>query len=48
VIGRLSNSKDENILLITLGLSIFLENVALMLFKGDSRTISVSYSDIMV
>ena len=48
VIGRLSNGKDENILLITLGLSIFLENVALMLFKGDSRTISVSYSDIMV
>lgn len=48
VIGRLSNSKDENILLITLGLSIFLENLALMLFKGDSRTISVSYSDIMV
>jgi len=48
VIGRLSNGKDENILLITLGLSIFLENVALMLSKGDSRTISVSYSDIMV
>ncbi len=48
VIGRLSNGKDENILLITLGLSIFLENLALMLFKGDSRTISVSYSDIMV
>ena len=48
VIGRLSNGKDENILLITLGLSIFIENLALMLFKGDSRTISVSYSDKMM
>ncbi|NBU27985.1 MAG: MFS transporter, partial [Caulobacteraceae bacterium] len=45
VIGKLSNGKDENILLITLGLSILIENVALMLFKGDSRTISVNYSD---
>jgi branched-chain amino acid transport system permease protein len=48
VIGKLSSGKDENILLITLGLSIFIENLALMLFKGDSRTISVSYIDKMV
>ena len=48
VIGRLSSGKDENILLITLGLSIFIENLALMFFKGDSRTISVSYSDRMI
>ena len=48
LIGRLSNGKDENILLITLGLSILIENIALMLFKGDSRTISVSYSDRMI
>ncbi len=48
VIGRLSSGKDENILLITLGLSILIENIALMLFKGDSRTISVSYSDKML
>ena len=48
VIGRLSNGKDENILLITLGLSILIENIALMLFKGDSRTITVSYSDRMI
>jgi branched-chain amino acid transport system permease protein len=48
VIGKLANGKDENILLITLGLSILIENVALMLFKGDSRTISVSYSDRMI
>ena len=48
VIGRLSSGKDENILLITLGLSILIENIALMFFKGDSRTISVSYSDKML
>jgi branched-chain amino acid transport system permease protein len=48
VIGRLSNGKDENILLITLGLSILIENLALMFFSGDSRSISVSYSDRMV
>jgi branched-chain amino acid transport system permease protein len=48
LIGRLSNGKDENILLITLGLSILIENLALMFFKGNTRTISVSYSDMMV
>lgn len=48
LIGKLASGKDENILLITLGLSIFIENLALMFFKGDSRTISVSYSDYMV
>jgi branched-chain amino acid transport system permease protein len=48
LIGRLSSGKDENILLVTLGLSILIENLALMLFKGDSRTITVPYSDRMV
>jgi len=48
VIGRFASGKDENILLITLGLSILIENLALMFFKGDSRTISVSYIDDMV
>jgi len=48
LIGRLSSGKDENILLVTLGLSIIIENLALMFFKGDSRTILVSYSDRMV
>ncbi len=46
-IGKLSYGKDENILLITLGLSIVIENLALMFFTGDSRTISLSYSDKM-
>ncbi len=48
LIGRLAQGKDENILLITLGLSILIENLALMFFKGDTRTISVAYSDRMV
>jgi branched-chain amino acid transport system permease protein len=48
LIGRFSSGKDENILLITLGLSILLENIALMFFKGDSRTITVAYSDTMI
>lgn len=48
LIGRFSSGKDENILLITLGLSIVFENLALMFFKGDTRTITVGYSDTMV
>ena len=48
MIGKMSYGKDENILLITLGLSIIIENLALMFFKGDSRTVSLSYSDKML
>jgi branched-chain amino acid transport system permease protein len=48
LIGKFSSGKDENILLITLGLSIVFENLALMFFKGDTRTVSVPYSDSMV
>ena len=48
LIGKLSLGRDENILLITLGLSILVDNLALMFFKGDSRTISLSYSDKML
>ncbi|MFM7342514.1 MAG: branched-chain amino acid ABC transporter permease [Betaproteobacteria bacterium] len=48
MIGKLSLGRDENILLITLGLSILIENLALLFFKGDSRTISLAYSDKMI
>jgi len=48
VVGRFSRGKDENILLITLGLAIIIENLALAIFKGDSLTITVPYSDMMV
>ncbi len=44
VINRASHGKDENILLVTLGLSIVLENVALLAFKSDTRTIDTPYS----
>ena len=43
-IGKLSGGKDQNILLITLGLSIILETAALFFFTGDQQTISLSYS----
>jgi len=44
VINRASHGKDENILLVTLGLSIVMENVALLFFKSDTRTIDTSYT----
>jgi branched-chain amino acid transport system permease protein len=44
VITRASHGKDENILLVTLGLSIVLENLALMFFKSDTRTIETAYT----
>ena len=44
VIGRASHGRDENILLVTLGISITLENLALYLFKSDTRTIETSYT----
>jgi branched-chain amino acid transport system permease protein len=44
VINRASHGKDENILLVTLGLAIVLENLALLLFKSDTRTIETSYT----
>ena len=44
VIGVASHGKDENILLVTLGLAIVLENLALFLFKSDTRTIDTAYT----
>src|SRR5690606_21793734 len=44
VVNRASHGKDENILLVTLGLSIVLENVALLAFKSDTRTIETPYT----
>jgi branched-chain amino acid transport system permease protein len=43
VIGTLSHGKDQNVLLVTLGLAIVLENLALWLWTGDTRTIQVPY-----
>lgn len=48
VIGRFSAGKDENILLITLGLSIVIENLSLFFFASDTRTISMPGGDDVV
>ncbi|MEM5371202.1 branched-chain amino acid ABC transporter permease [Paraburkholderia azotifigens] len=44
VINRASHGKDENILLVTLGLSIVLENLALVWFQSDTRNIETAYT----
>ena len=44
IINRAAHGKDENILLVTLGLSIILENAALLFFKSDTRTIDTAYT----
>jgi branched-chain amino acid transport system permease protein len=44
VIGRASHGRDENILLVTLGLAIVIENLSLFLFKSDTRTIDTPWS----
>lgn len=43
VIGRASHGKDENILLVTLGLAIVIDNLALYFWKADTRTIDTPY-----
>ncbi len=44
VINHASHGKDENILLVTLGLSIVMENLALLFFKSDTHTIDTAYT----
>jgi branched-chain amino acid transport system permease protein len=44
VVGKASHGKDENILLVTLGVSIVLENLALYLWKSDTRTVETAYT----
>jgi branched-chain amino acid transport system permease protein len=44
VIGRASHGRDENILLVTLGLAIILENFALYVWRSDTRTIETGYT----
>jgi len=44
VIGKASHGKDENILLVTLGLAIILDNLALFLWKADTRSIDTVYA----
>jgi branched-chain amino acid transport system permease protein len=44
VIGPAAHGNDNNILLVTLGLSIILENGLLALFRSDTRTLDTDYS----
>ncbi len=44
IIGRASHGRDENILLVTLGLSIIIENLSLYFFRSDTRTVDTPYS----
>jgi branched-chain amino acid transport system permease protein len=44
VIGPASHGDDSNILLVTLGLSIIIENALLAIFKSDTRSIDVPYA----
>lgn len=43
VIGPASHGDDSNILLVTLGLSIFIENALLAVFRSDTRTLTTEY-----
>jgi branched-chain amino acid transport system permease protein len=44
VIGPASRGDDANILLVTLGLSIIIENAMLSIFRSDTRSIDVPYA----
>ncbi len=44
VIGPVSRGQDRAILLATLGVAVVIDNGALMLFTGDSRTIETPYA----
>lgn len=43
VIGKLSHGRDEIILLVTLGISIVMENAALLFFFADEKSVRVPY-----
>ena len=43
IIGPAAHGSDSNILLVTLGLSIVIENVLLYFFRADTRTIDAPY-----
>ncbi len=44
IIGPAAQGSDSNVLLITLGLSIMIENALLALFRSDTRSIDVPYA----
>ena len=48
LIAPLSFGKDTNVLLVTLGLAIIFDNVALYLWTSNTRTIDVPYAQVFV
>jgi branched-chain amino acid transport system permease protein len=44
VIGPASHGEDRNILLVTLGLAVVIENALLYAFRADTRTINLDYA----
>jgi len=44
VIGPASHGEDRNILLVTLGLAVVIENTLLYAFRADTRTINLPYA----
>jgi len=44
IIGPASHGNDRNMLLVTLGIAVVIENSLLYAFRGDTRTIDVSYA----
>jgi branched-chain amino acid transport system permease protein len=48
LIGYFGKGDDRNILLITLGLSIIIDNLALFFFGGDTQTIEIDYASKMI
>ena len=44
IIGPASHGDDRNMLLVTLGLSVVIENVLLYTFRADTRTIDLPYA----
>ena len=48
VIAQVGGGRDEGILLATLGVAVVLDNAALVLFTGDTRTVETAYALEMV
>jgi len=44
IIGPAAHGEDRNIMLITLGLAVVIENALLYAFRADTRTINLSYA----
>ena len=43
IIGRASHGRDQNVLLVTLGLALVIDNLALFFWSSSTRTIDVPY-----